>query len=64
MESREEFMFQELAAQLKQETGRLTDDRLLEAEGRTEEAEARLCTTWHEIVMTVRRLRQAYGAPL
>lgn len=64
MESPEEFRFQEMAAQLKEETGRLTDDRLLVAEGRTEQAEARLCQTWCEIVEVVRHLRHIYGALL
>jgi hypothetical protein len=49
---------------VKQETARLTGDRLMEAEGRTEEAEARLCETYWEIITVVRRLRQLYGVPL
>ncbi|MCT9929165.1 hypothetical protein N5079_02905 [Planotetraspora sp. A-T 1434] len=61
MELRERFVFQEMAAQLKREAALLTGDRLLAAEARTEEAEARLCLTWYEIMDTTRELRQLYG---
>ncbi|MFC0862931.1 hypothetical protein ACFHYQ_11565 [Sphaerimonospora cavernae] len=61
MESREQFMFQKMAAGLKQEAARLTGDRLLAAEARTEEAEARLCLTWYDIVDATWRIRLLYG---
>ncbi|WP_203973404.1 hypothetical protein [Planotetraspora silvatica] len=50
-----------MAAQLKREAALLTGDRLLAAEARTEEAEARLCLTWHAIVDTATEIRQLYG---
>jgi uncharacterized protein YjbJ (UPF0337 family) len=53
-----------MAAQVKQETARLTGDRLMEAEGHTEEAEARLCETYFEVIAALRRLRRLYGARL
>ncbi|GII30923.1 hypothetical protein [Planotetraspora mira] len=58
MEPKGHFEFQEMAAQLKREAALLTGDRLLAAEARTEEAEARLCLTWHAIVDTVREPRR------
>ncbi|MEZ0074026.1 hypothetical protein [Planotetraspora sp. GP83] len=61
MELRERFVFQKMAAQLKREAALLTGDRLLAAEARTEEAEARLCLMWYEIMDTTRELRQLYG---
>ncbi|GII58956.1 hypothetical protein Pth03_73450 [Planotetraspora thailandica] len=61
MESREFFEFQEMAAQLKREAAGLTGDRLLAAEARTEEAEAKLCLIWHEIADMSREARQRYG---
>ncbi|MEW9533008.1 hypothetical protein [Microbispora sp. NPDC049125] len=60
MESRERFVFQKMAAQLKQEAARLTGDRLMAAEARTEEAEARLCLTWYDIVDATGELRLLY----
>ncbi|ETK33948.1 hypothetical protein [Microbispora sp. ATCC PTA-5024] len=61
MESRERFRFQKMAAQLKREAARLTGDRLMAAEARTEEAEARLCLTWHDILDTTWEIRLLYG---
>ncbi|GGO19156.1 hypothetical protein ACGFIJ_17920 [Microbispora bryophytorum] len=63
MESRERFVFQRMAAQLKRETALLTGDRLMAAEARGEEAEADLCLTWYEIMDTVREIRLLYGVP-
>lgn len=63
MESRERFVFQRMAAQLKQEAALLTGDRLMAAEARSEEAEAALCLTWYEIMDTIREIRLFYGVP-
>jgi hypothetical protein len=57
MESRERFVFQQAVAQVKQEAARLTGDRLMAAEARTEETEARLCLTWHDIMDTTWGIR-------
>ncbi|GAA4563620.1 hypothetical protein GCM10023193_33200 [Planotetraspora kaengkrachanensis] len=61
MESKGHFEFQEMAARLKREAALLTGDGLLAAEARTEEAEARLCLTWHAVAETAREMRQLYG---
>ncbi|WP_203887673.1 hypothetical protein [Planotetraspora kaengkrachanensis] len=50
-----------MAARLKREAALLTGDGLLAAEARTEEAEARLCLTWHAVAETAREMRQLYG---
>lgn len=63
MESRERFVFQRMAAQLKREAALLTGDRLMAAEARTEEAEADLCLTWYAVMDTTRRIRLTYGVP-
>jgi hypothetical protein len=47
-------------AQVKQEAARLTGDRLMAAEARTEETEARLCLTWHDIMDTTWGIRLLY----
>ncbi|MBP2705277.1 hypothetical protein JOL79_15785 [Microbispora sp. RL4-1S] len=52
-----------MAAELKQEAAQLTGDRLMAAEARTEEAEARLCLTWYEITDATREMRLLYGVP-
>ncbi|GIH67576.1 MULTISPECIES: hypothetical protein [Microbispora] len=63
MESRERFVFQRMAAQLKREAALLTGDRLMAAEARGEEAEADLCLTWYAIMDTTREIRLLYGVP-
>ncbi|WP_433497513.1 hypothetical protein ACQP1K_21560 [Sphaerimonospora sp. CA-214678] len=63
MESREHFMFQKMAAELKREAAHLTGDRLLAAEAHTEEAEARLCLTWYDILDTAWHIRLLYDLP-
>jgi hypothetical protein len=63
MEARERFDFQLLAAGVKREAAALTGDDLLAAEARTEEAEARLCLTWHAIRDTCQEMRRLHGMP-
>ncbi|MEV7006066.1 hypothetical protein [Streptosporangium sp. NPDC051022] len=52
----------ELKARAKRKLGARTGDRRLAAEGRTEEAEARLLKTQDEILESVAAMRREYGA--
>ncbi|MEV6865228.1 hypothetical protein AB0M44_29990 [Streptosporangium subroseum] len=50
-----------MKAQAKLKLGRRTGNRRLAAEGRTEEAEAKLLKTQDEILDTVAEMRREYG---
>ncbi|MEU6739090.1 hypothetical protein [Streptosporangium sandarakinum] len=52
----------EMKARAKRKLGGRIGDRRLAAEGRTEEAEARLLRTQDEILDTVAEMRREYGA--
>ena len=52
----------EMKARAKRKLGSRTGNRRLAAEGRTEEAEARLLKTQDEILESVAEMRREYGA--
>ncbi|GAA3115575.1 hypothetical protein GCM10010466_03300 [Planomonospora alba] len=56
------FGLRELKARAKRALGRSTGNRRLAAEGRTEEAEARLLRTREEILETVAEVRREHAA--
>ncbi|MBG0812942.1 MULTISPECIES: hypothetical protein [Planomonospora] len=58
----EKFGLRELKARTKRLLGRSTGNRRLAAEGRTEEAEAKLLRTQEEILETVAEARREHAA--
>ncbi|WP_449064867.1 hypothetical protein [Planomonospora algeriensis] len=58
----EKFGLRELKARAKRLLGRSTGNRRLAAEGRTEEAEAKLLRTQEEILETVAEARREHAA--
>ncbi|GGS59904.1 hypothetical protein GCM10010156_18080 [Planobispora rosea] len=57
----EKFNLRELKARAKRQMGHRIGDRRLAAEGRTEEAEAKLLKTQDEILEAVAEMRREYG---
>ncbi|WP_433253346.1 hypothetical protein ACQPYK_09795 [Streptosporangium sp. CA-135522] len=58
----EKLNLREMKARAKRRLGSRTGNRRLAAEGRTEEAEAKLLRTQDEILDTVAEMRREYGA--
>ncbi|MGV9771192.1 hypothetical protein [Streptosporangium sp. NPDC003464] len=57
----EKLNLREMKARAKRKLGSRTGNRRLAAEGRTEEAEAKLLKTQDEILDTVAEMRREYG---
>jgi uncharacterized protein YjbJ (UPF0337 family) len=57
----EKLNLREMKARAKRTLGKRTGNRRLVAEGRTEEAEAKLLKTQDEILDTVAEMRREYG---